>query len=355
MRHGLLLGIALVSTVVVFAGIQVLVYQITPHSDQAIPAPDNQPAAIVAPSPLPLGRHFMIGHWAETPVASTTALLTEHQLGGIIIMSAPADPVDIKAWTQIWQAAVPYPLMIAIDQEGGEVSRLRGEDFTTTGQRTITTEADAYALGLARGQELNALGITMNFAPVLDTATKPNSFLYNRVFSQSPVLLAAALARGHREAGVTPVVKHFPGHPDTAHDSHLTLPVVSITPAEQANFIRPFAEYIKDAEPAALMTAHVSFPLIDTLPATLSPYWLSTVLRQELGYAGLIITDDMSMDAIDNNWTSTEASQMALEAGADIILFAAEPTMITDTLHTLAKEKIDIPDSDKRVRWYTDE
>ncbi len=270
-------------------------------------------------------------------------------------MSAPENPDDIKTWTKEWQGAVSYQLMIAIDQEGGEVARLRGPQFDTTGQRSIATEDEAYALGRTRGQELSQLGITMNFAPVLDTATEPSSFLYNRVFPDNVVALATALSRGHLDATVTPVAKHFPGHPDTSHDSHLTLPSVPITSAERNDFIKPFAEYIEKAKPAALMTAHVAFPAIDRLPATISPYWLSTVLREELGFDGLIITDDMSMDAIDVVRTSTSASKLALLAGADIILFAAEPYDITQTLEELALEEIAIPKSDERVRMFTGE
>jgi beta-N-acetylhexosaminidase len=193
----------------------------------------------------------------------------------------------------------------------------------------------------------------MNFAPVLDTATQPTSFLYKRVFPRNEVTLAGALAAGLTAGGVTPVAKHFPGHPDTPHDSHLILTSVPITPAEKNDFIRPFATYINDAKPAALMTAHVAFPAIDKLPATISPYWLTTVLREELRFSGLIITDDMSMDAIDVMRTSSAASKLALEAGADIILFAAEPENITGTLNDLMREEITIPDSDARLRGYT--
>lgn len=346
MKIWLPLIFAIILSIIVFISLQLLLPKTT---TPVITLPDQKDEV----TPLPLGRHFMIGHWADTPIASTTALLVKYQLGGIIIMSAPANPADIKTWTETWQAAVSYPLIIAIDQEGGEVSRLRGDNFDTTSQSAIRSEDGAYALGLARGKELRALGITMNFAPVLDTATKPDSFLYSRVFLHKPVLLAAALARGHNEAGVTPVIKHFPGHPDTPHDSHVTLPVVPITKAEQSEFIRPFAEYIERAQPAALMTAHVSFPNIDALPATLSPYWLTTVLRQELGYTGLIITDDMSMDAIDSTWTSVEASRLALTAGADIVLFAAEPPLIAETLNHLASSTFNLSESDARIQNYT--
>jgi beta-N-acetylhexosaminidase len=353
MRYGFLLIFAIFLTILVFVLVQLLILQPkVPNDTTGISVP-TKALTETKVDPLPLGRHFMIGHWAKTPVASTTELIVRHQLGGVIIMSAPTSPSEIKDWTEAWQAAVPYPLIIAIDQEGGEVSRLRGFEFETTGQRDINSPETAYSIGQKRGRELAALGITMNFAPVLDTATQPTSFLYKRVFPRNEVTLAGALAAGLTAGGVTPVAKHFPGHPDTPHDSHLILTSVPITPAEKNDFIRPFATYINDAKPAALMTAHVAFPAIDKLPATISPYWLTTVLREELRFSGLIITDDMSMDAIDVMRTSSAASKLALEAGADIILFAAEPENITGTLNDLMREEITIPDSDARLRGYT--
>ncbi len=351
MKHWVLLAFALLISILVFIGLQFLFTSTsTPlDSDTTKASPE------ISLSPLPLGRHFMIGHWADTPVASTTALISRHQLAGVIIMSAPENENDIKNWVDAWQAVVDYPLMIAIDQEGGSVSRLTGNQFDQTSQPDITTAEEAYAIGFDRGQELQELGITMNFAPVLDTATKPEAFLYNRVFRHDPVGLASALSRGLREAGIIPVAKHFPGHPDTSHDSHITLPTVHINDNERADFIRPFVDYIKHAKPVALMTAHVVFPNLDPLPATISSYWLTHVLRQQIGYTGLLITDDMSMDAIDTTWTSTEASRLALQAGADIVLFAATPEAITQTLTGLEQEHIDTTDSDMRIRAYAPE
>jgi beta-N-acetylhexosaminidase len=279
----------------------------------------------------------MIGHWAKTPLASTTELIKKHQLGGVIIMSTPKDPHEIALWTKTWQESVDYPLMIAVDQEGGEVSRLNSPDFDTTGQRNISTVNEAYNLGLIRGKELKDLGINMNFAPVLDSATYPTSFMYNRVFENRALSpdLAAAMIQGMAEQAVTATPKHFPGHADTADDSHTVLPTVAISRNDLDEFVAPFAELITTTPPQTLMTAHVIFPNIDSLPATLSSFFLTDYLRGELGYSGLIITDDMSMDAIDNSWGAKEGSRLAILAGADIILFAAEPTRIEEALNYL--------------------
>lgn len=297
---------------------------------KAVQVPETVPPTEVAKSPEILGQLFMVGHWANTPVASTTELIKKYGIGGVIIMSAPEDANEIKAWTKEWRAASAFPLFIAIDQEGGPVSRLKDDNFTQTGQREIYDIETAYAVGKKRGEELAALGINMNFAPVLDTAKNPDSFMYERVFKNQneSALLADAMVRGMSESGVIAVPKHFPGHDDTNVDSHKELPSVDISKAELQNFTTPFRTLIKEYPPAAMMTAHVLFPKVDDVPATLSHFFLTDYLRGELGFEGLIITDDMSMDAIDSNWGMAEATTKALEAGADMVLFAAEPAVI---------------------------
>ncbi len=287
------------------------------------------------PNPL-LGQHFMIGHWADSPVASTTELIRTYGIGGVIIMSAPEDPSEIRTWVTEWQRESPVPLLIGIDQEGGPVSRLTGDSFTTTGQAHITDVDVAYEIGYARGQELHELGINLNFAPVLDTARNPESFMFSRVFpdrARSPALVAA-MVRGMKDAGVIAVVKHFPGHDDTSDDSHVTLPIVAKSGSELEEFLVPFHTLLTTEPPRALMTAHVAFPSVDPLPATLSPYWLETYLRDTAQFSGVIVTDDMIMDAIDTTWPHNTASTLALQAGADLILYAAEPEKVGEAIMT---------------------
>ncbi|MFT7645231.1 MAG: beta-N-acetylhexosaminidase [Candidatus Paceibacteria bacterium] len=274
-----------------------------------------------------VGQLFIIGHWADSPLASTTNLIRKHHLGGVVIMSSPANADDIKNWTSVWNKTSHRPLFIAIDQEGGQVSRLKGSAFIQTRQRDITNVEAAYEIGRTRGVELEPLGINMNFAPVLDSATNPNSFMYDRTFptKASSAVLASAMIQGMKEVSLIGVIKHFPGHDDTADDSHNILPTVNIERAELDTFASQFRELINDQEPAAIMTAHILFPNIDTEPASLSLFFLTDYLRDELGYNGLIITDDMSMKAITDTWNIEEASILALQSGADIVLFAAEP------------------------------
>lgn len=303
--------------------------------------PPPKPESTITTNEL-IGQHFIIGHWANTPVASTTAIITEYDIGGVIIMSAPADPAEIKSWTTAWQAASAQPLIIAIDQEGGQVSRLKGESFIQTSQREITSTSSAYEVGKTRGLELSALGINMNFAPVLDRAEQTNSFMYERVFPDQTrsAILAAEMLNGMSESSILGVVKHFPGHPDTSEDSHSLLPIINIERDELDEFTTPFRELIKINSPAAIMTGHLLFPQIDNKPTTLSHFFLTEYLREELNFAGVIITDDMIMEAITASSTSAAASVEALQAGADMVLFAAEPTEVSQAIEA-TKDALD--------------
>lgn len=321
----------------------------TEETNRKTPPPATSPQNISLEEKI--GQLFIIGHWTGNPVASTTNLISKHHLGGVIIMGNPDKASNTKEWTKFWQDASETPLFISVDQEGGAVTRYKEEGFIQTGQREITDTQTAYEVGYTRGKELANLGINMNFAPVLDSAHNPDSFMYERVFADrsNSATLAASMIDGMKVAGVIGVVKHFPGHDDTSDDSHHTLPVVNIESTELDDFVSPFTEIIKNNPPNVIMPAHVLFPKIDPLPATLSKFFLTDYLRNELGFSGIIITDDMSMDAIDTNWSSAAATVLTIEAGADIVLFAAEPKLVSDAIravmeavktNTLSEERI---------------
>ena len=299
-----------------------------------------------------IGQLFMIGHWANQPVASTTDLLKAHHIGGVIIMSAPEDPLTISDWVTGWNNAVDSPLFVAIDQEGGPVSRLKQAPYATTSQRQITTPEQAYTIGLARGADLHNLGINLNFAPVLETANNPNSFLYERAFpaGSNRAALASALISGMATSHVAGVVKHFPGHADTPDDSHATLPEVSISRSGLDIFTNNFRSLIKQNPPIAIMTAHVRYPLIDNQPATLSHFFLTDYLRDELDFAGVIITDDLIMQAIATTTPSDAAAVQAILAGADISLFAAEPEKVTAAIAAVQEAVIAGTINEARIR-----
>lgn len=223
-------------------------------------------------------------------------------------------------------------LLIAVDQEGGRVARLTapfptyppgatwGFLFEKGKNKKMIVEA-----GFLLGRELKKLGFNLDFAPVLDVNSNPhNPIIGDRAFSNDPKIVAQAalaFAAGLQKAGVIPCGKHFPGHGDTAQDSHLVLPTVDRS-SSVLNRVElfPFREAVQKKIPM-LMTAHVIFKALDTeRPATLSSRILTDILRKKWRYQGVIISDDFEMKAIAETYSTEEACVLALEAGVDMLL-----------------------------------
>jgi beta-N-acetylhexosaminidase len=221
-------------------------------------------------------------------------------------------------------------LIVAVDQEGGRVARL-GEPFTklppmSSLKRSVDeSEKIAEQIGEMLGRELRAVGINLNFAPVLDVATNVfNPVIGDRAFSNDPdevAKLGCAFIRGMQGAGVAGCGKHFPGHGDTDVDSHLNLPVLSHTRARlDALELIPFKAAIKEGV-ASIMTSHLRIPnLNDSSPVTVSRFITTGILRRELGFDGLIFTDDLTMKGITNICSPNEAGWRAVASGADMVL-----------------------------------
>jgi len=225
-------------------------------------------------------------------------------------------------------APADAPLLVSIDQEGGLVQRLRGIATDWPAMLAVGGAGDVERtrqVGRALGEELAALGIGWDFAPVLDVHTNPaNPVIGTRAFGVTPEAVAAhALAfwRGLRAAGVVGCGKHFPGHGDTRTDSHLELPVVAHDGERlRAVELAPFAAAAR-AGVEALMTAHVLYPALDPRwPATLSRRILTDVLRGELGFRGVIVSDDLGMKAVADCYPIEELAVGCVEAGADHLL-----------------------------------
>ena len=225
------------------------------------------------------------------------------------------------------------PLFVAVDQEGGRVQRLGPPHYAKrAAAREIGQSSPELARAAAReiGAELRELGFNFDFAPVLDVDSNPqNPVIGDRSYGIDPEKVAAlgvAAMRGFQEdAGVLACGKHFPGHGDTDTDSHFALPRITHDLAHlEAVDLVPFRTAIA-AGIAAIMTSHILFPALDpTLPATLSPAILTGLLRQKLGFSGLIITDDLEMKGVAAGWGAAEAAVLAVEAGADILLCCHE-------------------------------
>ncbi|MHB8648064.1 MAG: glycoside hydrolase family 3 protein, partial [Thermomicrobiales bacterium] len=221
------------------------------------------------------------------------------------------------------------------------VRRLMAEATLTPSAMALGATGDSplvEGIGFAVGQELRALGINTNFAPVADVNNNPlNPVIGTRSFGESPERVGAmvvAFARGLRNAGVAATAKHFPGHGDTRVDSHLDLPTIPHDLARlHAVELPPFAAAIRAGVPL-VMTSHIRFPALepDGLPATLSPRILTSLLREEMGFAGVIISDAMMMKAIDDYYGIVAGSVQAVIAGNDIV----EPLRLADEAAVIA-------------------
>ncbi|HLO01535.1 MAG TPA: beta-N-acetylhexosaminidase [Symbiobacteriaceae bacterium] len=282
------------------------------------------------------GELVMIGFPGTELDRSFATQIKEDGIGGVILFTRNVvDGAQLRSMTEALQALVPaeLPLLISIDQEGGIVSRIAPAAGTAfpgnmalgaTGSAELT-EAAARAVG----EELRALGINFNLAPVLDVNNNPrNPVIGVRSFGEDPALVAAlgnAAVRGYQRAGVLACGKHFPGHGDTAVDSHLAFSAVPHGKERlEAVELVPFKAAIEEGI-AAIMTAHVGFPAYEPeegRPATLSHAVLTGLLREELGYDGLVITDCMEMKAIADGVGTVPAAVEAIKAGADIVLIS---------------------------------
>lgn len=250
---------------------------------------------------------------------------------GMILFARNLGTLDeIAALTGALQAATPAgapPLLVSVDQEGGRVQRIKEPLTVWPPMARVAEKGDlAYteAVGRAMGRELLALGFNVDWAPVLDVHTNPaNPIIGDRAFGRDPATAAAqALAfwRGLEAAGVRGCGKHFPGHGDTATDSHLELPRVDGDLARlRATELYPFSRAAEAGVPM-WMTAHVVYPAVDAAPATMSSRWLEGIARQELGFSGVLVSDDLDMKAVAARWSTKETARRAVAAGCDALL-----------------------------------
>ncbi|MFT7623260.1 MAG: beta-N-acetylhexosaminidase [Myxococcota bacterium] len=234
-------------------------------------------------------------------------------------------------------------LLISVDQEGGLVRRLRDGVTEVPPMREVPDIESAAGWGTCLGRELRALGFNMNMAPVLDVDSNPdNPVIASRSFGRDPehvARLAVALQEAMAARGVCPVGKHFPGHGDTDQDSHLALPSVAHDRSRLDTLeLVPFRAAIA-ADIPAIMTAHVMLPALDpSEPATLSPRLVRGLLRDELGYQGVVITDDMEMNAVAERYQPEVLATKASQAGCDIQLWCHSEDRQWAALDALAEQ-----------------
>ncbi|MGO9835138.1 MAG: beta-N-acetylhexosaminidase [Polyangiaceae bacterium] len=273
---------------------------------------------------------LVIGGFAGTSLPQSFArALRERRRGGAIFFrpNVEGGPVQVAALAREVHAASPDAPLVGVDQEGGRVARLRAPLLEVPPMRTVASWGDA---GLAEriahavGAELGALGFTIDFAPVLDVNTcAENPVIGDRAFGDDPGTCArygTAWIRGLQSAGVLACAKHFPGHGGTSKDSHVDMPVVERAAASiESVELAPFRAAVA-AGVASMMTAHVMYPALDEKhPATLSDAICSR-LRAKIGFAGMLVSDDLEMQAIAARWSIEEAAVQAVSAGCDALL-----------------------------------
>ena len=261
------------------------------------------------------------------------SLAREFSLGGVTVFSrnieAPEQVAELS--TDLQALATELLLWVSVDQEGGRVARLK-KPFTewppmaVLGRSGNAELASRFAAALA--SELRAVGVTLDYAPVLDIHTNPkNPVIGDRALAEDAdavARLGAAIVRGLQDNGVAACGKHFPGHGDTSVDSHFDLPLVE-HPPDRIRRVEcvPFRAAIA-ADVAFIMTAHVLVPsLDDERPATLSPRVVQALLRDELGFRGVILSDDLEMTAIAKSYTVPDAAVAAVSAGCDGLLICS--------------------------------
>lgn len=269
------------------------------------------------------------GH--DLPV-ELAALAREFDLGGVTLFARNVDSPEQVLDVAMRSAAlgIEHPAWVSVDQEGGRVARLKAP-FTvwppaaTLGRASTPELARRFASAL--GRELAAVGVTLDFAPVLDVLTNAaNPAIGDRALSADAALtatLGAAIIEALQAEGVAGCGKHFPGHGDTSVDSHFALPVVEHGPDRlRAVEFQPFTAAVA-AGVAAVMTGHVLVPSLDEhRPATLSSTVID-VLKHELGFTGMVVSDDLEMQAVAREWTPAEAAVQAIAAGCDAVLVCA--------------------------------
>ncbi|WP_247898759.1 beta-N-acetylhexosaminidase [Paenibacillus pabuli] len=267
--------------------------------------------------------------------------MAQHRFGGIGIFPHNIESeqqthallAEVKNIVKDNGGLVPY--YVSVDEEGGTLSKFKSFFPYIPGNRAIGLSEDpelAQLLGKIIGSELHSLGIPMNWAPVLDVNTNiDNPVVGVRSFGEDPQLVAhfgRAYIQGMHEAGVAVTAKHFPGHGQVSGDSHLVLPECELTMEQLKDGpLLPFIEAI-EAGADSIMMGHLVFPNIPEsgrLPASLSPFFVTELLRKQLGFAGVICTDDIEMGAIRNNFSPEDVGVLAVQAGNDMILMCHTP------------------------------
>jgi beta-N-acetylhexosaminidase len=302
-----------------------------------------------------IGQLLIAGFHGEQIPVEIRSLAREFSLGGVILFGRNiVEPRQVaELCRDAAQLTTDVPAWVSVDQEGGRVARLKAPftlwpPMATLGRSGDVQLAERFARALAA--ELKAVGITLDFAPVLDVHTNPkNPVIGDRALAERAedvARLGSAIIRAMQAEGLAACGKHFPGHGDTSTDSHLELPLVEHPPERlrEVEFV-PFRAAI-EAGVATIMTAHVLVPALDEQrPATLSKRVVTGLLREELHYNGVIVSDDLEMKALANDYKVPESAVLAVEAGCDTLLICSgdvdvQAAALEAIVHAVETERI---------------
>src|SRR4051812_4530 len=333
-----------------------------PAAEPATPACGDGPALLAGMSTRDkLAQLLMVG---VTGADDARAVVDNHHVGGIFIGSwTDLSMLTDGSLTGIAASAGPLPLAVSVDEEGGRVSRLAGLIGTQPSPRVLAqthTPDEVYAMALERGRAMKNLGITIDFAPVVDVTDAPDdTVIGDRSFGANPATVtdyAGAYARGLRDAGLLPVLKHFPGHGHGSGDTHTGSVVTPPIGDLQNDDLIPYRTLDTQA-PVGVMVGHIEVPgLTGSDPASLSPAAYALLRSGEYGgppFNGPVFTDDLSsMQAISDRFGVAEAALRSLQAGADVALWVTtgEVPAVLDRLEkALAAGELTMPQGDASV------
>jgi beta-N-acetylhexosaminidase len=312
---------------------------------------------IMSPAALrrQIGQLLVAGFNGQQIPTELRSLAREFDLGGVILFAR--NVVEPEQVAELSHEAAGLgreaPAWVSVDQEGGRVARLKAPftewpPMATLGRSGDPTLAERFARALAA--ELKAVGVTLDYAPVLDIHTNPkNPVIGDRALAEKAnevAQLGSAIIHGLQDAGVAACGKHFPGHGDTSVDSHLALPLVEHPPERLRDVeLLPFKAAI-EAQVATIMTAHILIPALDEeRPATLSRRVITGMLRDELGYQGVVFSDDLEMKAVASQYQIPAAAVLAIEAGCDGALICSgdhetQAAALEAVIHAIEEQRL---------------
>lgn len=294
-----------------------------------------------------IGQMIFSGVDGTKITAETKNIIQKYHVGGIILF---ANNIESKTQTvnflneiKTANADNPYPLLLGVDEEGGSVTRMPDKVKSLPSSRLIGELNDpgvSFNVGTILGEQMKALGFNLDFAPVLDVNSNPdNPVIGDRSFGDNLNIvtrLGIQTMKGIQNEGVISVMKHFPGHGDTGVDSHLELPKVGKSYEELSNLeLVPFKKAILEGADVS-MVAHILLPKIDdNYPASMSKEVITGILREDYDFDGVVITDDLTMEAITDHYNIADAAVQTVKAGGDLLLVAHNPNLIAKVFDKL--------------------